>query len=189
MRWWMRSMSLTSPRAECSSKPTHASHPHDIKRRAEMTFDSIITLITLLIGGGGIGSILTWRYSRSKAQVEVDKEKQDYYQQLIDDLAKDREDRKRQNDELRAERDHYKNGRNELRDELEKLREEVRKLHDDRQKEREESQAKLMECDSKIARLSRKVDAMRPFLCTDLSCKKRNIVTIFDEEEKIDVEG
>lgn len=148
-----------------------------------MTFDSIITLITLLIGGGGIGSIITWRYSRSKLKVEVAKEKQDYYQQLIDDLAKDREDRKRQNDDLRAERDHYKQERNELRDELEKLREEVRKLHDDRQKEREESQERLMECDRKIARLSRKVDAMRPFLCTDPSCKKRQLLTIFDSED------
>lgn len=138
-----------------------------------MTLDTIITLITLLLGGGGIGSVITWRYTRGKAKVEVDKEKQDYYQQLIDDLAKDREDRKHQNDELRAERDHYKTERNELRDEVSKLREEM-------QKAREEAQKRELETDRKVARLSRKVDAMRPFLCADPSCKKRQLVTIFD---------
>ena len=146
-----------------------------------MTLDTIITLITLLLGGGGIGSVITWRYTRGKAKVEVDKEKQDYYQQLIDDLAKDREDRKHQNDELRAERDHYKTERNELRDEVSKLREEM-------QKAREEAQKRELETDRKVARLSRKVDAMRPFLCADPSCKKRQLVTIFDgnaEEEEV----
>jgi predicted RNase H-like nuclease (RuvC/YqgF family) len=146
-----------------------------------MTLDTIITLITLLLGGGGIGSVITWRYTRGKAKVEVDKEKQDYYQQLIDDLAKDREDRKHQNDELRAERDHYKTERNELRDEVNKLREEM-------QKAREEAQKRELNTDRKVARLSRKVDAMRPFLCADPSCKKRQLVTIFDgnaEKEEV----
>lgn len=187
------------------------SFPHEVnpklisfrlERNAEMNIETIISVISLLLGGGSLISIATWRYANRKAKAdadkadaeaeradaEADKERQAYYQTLISDLAADREDRKRQNDELRAERDHYKSERNELRDELEKLRKEVQKLHDDRQKEREESQTRLMECDRKIARLSRKVDAMRPFLCTDLSCKKRSIVTIFDDEEKTEGE-
>lgn len=152
-----------------------------------MNIETIISVISLLLGGGSLISIATWRYANRKAKAdadradaeaeradaEADKERQAYYQTLISDLAADREDRKRQNDELRAERDHYKQERNELRDEVNKLREEM-------QKAREEAQKRELETDRKMARLSRKVDAMRPFLCADSSCKRRQFVTIFD---------
>ena len=75
-----------------------------------------------LIFGGSIISIVTWRFARQKAaaeakeaeakakqaeaeakkvEAEAMKEKQDYYQQMADDLAKDRDYYKGERDEMR----------------------------------------------------------------------------------------
>ena len=55
----------------------------------EITFDSIIGILGLLLGGGTIGSIFTWRFQRKKAkaeatqaEVEAAKEKQEYYSEI-----------------------------------------------------------------------------------------------------------
>ena len=60
-------------------------------------FDSITNILSLLFGGSVI-SIVTWRYARRKAEAEAKqaeaeakKGDQDYYQQMIDDVAKDRD--------------------------------------------------------------------------------------------------
>ena len=73
----------------------------------EITLDAIISLIGLFLGGGG-GAFFTWRYMRRKAkaeaqQAEVDtaKDKQEYYQRMIDDVAKDRDYYKQERDEYR----------------------------------------------------------------------------------------
>ena len=147
----------------------------------EITLDTLISLAGLLLGGGG-GAFFTWRYMRRKAKAEAEqaetdaaKDKQDYYQQLLEDLKYDREDRKAQNDELRQERDHYKTERNELRDRIEKMDESVRTL-------KKSFLDREILTDRKIAQLGRKVEAMRPFLCGDLMCKKRQLVEILEKE-------
>ena len=146
----------------------------------EITLEAIISLIGLFVGGGG-GAFFTWRFMRRKAKAEAEqaeadakKEQQDYYQQLLKDLAEDREDRKHQNDELRAERDHYKNERNELRDQLGKLEGEMREW----KRKIEEERDGMMRT---ISRLGRKVDAMAPLMCGRLGCTNRLYVTVNDD--------
>lgn len=97
------------------------------------------------------------------------------YQQMLTDAKQDREDRKQQLAELRQERDRYKDERNELRDRFEKLEDSLRKM-------RSEYTIEKNETDRKIAQLGRKVEAMRPFLCGDLACKKRQLVALLDGE-------
>ena len=67
----------------------------------EITLDAIISLIGLFIGGGG-GAFFMWRYQRRKAKAEADKEEQGYYQQMMADIAKDRDYYKQERDEYRA---------------------------------------------------------------------------------------
>lgn len=147
----------------------------------EITLEAIISFIGLFVGGGA-GAFFTWKYQQKKAKAEAEqaetdaaKDKQDYYQQLLEDLKNDREDRKAQNDELRQERDHYKTERNELRDRIEKMDESVRTL-------KKSFLDREILTDRKIAQLGRKVEAMRPFLCGDLMCKKRQLVEILEKE-------
>lgn len=70
-------------------------------------FDSITNILSLLFGGSVI-SIVTWRFARRKAEAEAKqaeaeakKGDQDYYQQMIDDVAKDRDYYKKERDEYR----------------------------------------------------------------------------------------
>ena len=162
----------------------------------EITLESIISLIGLLLGGTGIGGFFYWRQSKRKAEaeaklaeaeaklkeaevekakIEAAKERQDYYQQLAKDLAEDREDRKRQNDELRQERDHYKNERNEYREQLSKLTDEFRDF-------RRKSEDDMDALKRTQARQGRMIEAMRPFMCGDLKCPNRQRVTTLDAE-------
>ena len=162
----------------------------------EITLEAIISLIGLLIGGTGLTGFFFWRQHKRKeeaeaklaeaeaklkeaevrkAEIEANKEQQDYYQQLAKDLAEDREDRKRQNDELRAERDHYKDERNESRDMLAKRDEEFRKF-------RIQTEEELDTLRRTQARQGRQIEAMRPFMCGDLKCPNRQRVTTLDTE-------
>lgn len=141
----------------------------------EITFDTIISLLGLFIGGGG-GAFFTWRYMRRKAKAEAQTEEvnmakavQDAYQQMLADKETDLEDRKKVITELREERDHYKNDRNELRDRVGKMEDTV------------------LELKREVARNGRMVEMMRPFLCYDLKCKKRQRVQI-SECEAADIE-
>ena len=127
----------------------------------EITFDTIISLLGLFIGGGG-GAFFTWRYMRRKAKAEAQTEEvnmakavQDAYQQMLADKESDLEDRKKVIAELREERDHYKNDRNELRDRVDKMENTV------------------LELKREVARNGRIVENMRPFICYDTKCKKR----------------
>lgn len=162
----------------------------------EITLEAIIGIISVLIGGTGIGGFFFWRQHKrkeeaeaklaeaeaklkeaevEKAKIEAKKEDQDYYQQLAKDIMEDREDRKRQNDELRAERDHYKNERDDYRNMLAKRDEEFRKF-------RETTEEQLDILRRTQARQGRMIEVMRPFMCGDLQCKMRQRVTTSDAE-------
>ena len=125
-----------------------------------------------LLFGGSLISVITWRFARQKAAAEAKeaeakakqaeaeakkaeaealKEKQDYYQQMAEDLAKDR--------------DYYKGERDEYRA--------VIKRSNERMDELERNQA----------RQGRMIEAMRPFLCADLSCKLRKRVVLSADED------
>jgi len=137
----------------------------------EITLEAIISFIGLFVGGGA-GAFFTWRYQRKKAKAEAEsaevdaaKELQDMYQQMLADAKTDREDRKAQIEELRHERDHYKQDRNELRERL------------------DDTDAKIRELQREVARNGRQIEMMRPFICTDLSCKLRKRGVISEDGE------
>ena len=138
----------------------------------EITLDSIIGILGLLFGGGAVGGIFTWRWQRAKAKAEA-KEKeaeaksaevdmaqkvQDTYQEMLEYKQKEVEDNHRLIAELREDRDHYKQGYVEMRNRQDKTEEMVRDLQ------------------MQVARNGRMVEAMRPFLCFDTKCKKRQRV-------------
>lgn len=159
----------------------------------EITFDTIASILGLLLGGGSIGTLLTWRYQRNKAkaeakQAEAEAEKTKYeamqanaqlikdiqgsYQQLAADLKANLDTQQQYNDEqkqyiaeLKEDRAHLREERNELRARQDKLEEQVRTLQFD------------------VARNSRVVAFMRPFLCGRDCCPDRQPVTISDTGE------
>ena len=114
----------------------------------EITIDTLINIATLLLGSSG-GAFFTWKWIRRKSPAEASqaenealKGKQDYYQQMMDDIAKDR--------------DYYKKERDCMRDTI--------KSYD----------ARIDDLERKVARNGRMVESLRPFICTDLSCKLRH---------------
>lgn len=138
----------------------------------EISLESIIALLGLLLGGGG-GAFFTWRWQRAKAKAEAvgadasaAKELQDVYQQLINDVKADRDEQKAYINELKEDRQHLRKDRDELRDRQDKLEEQVRTLQRD------------------VARNGRMVECMRPFLCgKSPECKDCVPVTISSEGE------
>ena len=130
----------------------------------EITVDTLISLAGLLLGGSG-GAFFMWKWQKRKAKAEAQTEEvnmakavQDTYQQMLEDKQKEVEDNHRLIDELRADRDHYRDGYIEMRNRLDKTDENVRGLQ------------------REVARYGRVVEGMRPFLCFDHKCKKRQRV-------------
>ena len=154
----------------------------------EITLDSIIGILGILLGGGA-GGFFTWRWQKARAKAEA-KEKeaeaksaevdmaqkvQDTYQQMLEDKQKEVDDNHRLISELREDRDHYKQDRNELRDQLDKLMKDFydfkRETEDERQKMK-----------SDIARNTRIAESSRPFMCgLAPDCAKCVPVIISDE--------
>lgn len=126
-----------------------------------------------LLFGGSLISLLTWRFARQKAAAEAKEaeahakqaeaeaekakaealmEKQNYYQQMADDMAKDR--------------DYYKQDRDETREKLDKLSRSVMDW-------KRETDQTIDDLRRKVARNGRQIEMMRPFMCGDMKCKKR----------------
>ena len=116
----------------------------------EITLEAIISFIGLFISGGA-GAFFTWKWQKRKAKAEAEKEEQGYYQQMMADIARDR--------------DYYKQERNEYRQTI--------KSYDER----------IDTLERAVARNGRMVEAMRPFMCADLSCKLRTRVVISEDGE------
>ncbi len=162
----------------------------------EITLEGIIALITLFVGGSGIGGILTWRWLKKKAKAEADqaaaeaKQKeaeakaaevelaqkiQDTYQEILEDKQKEVDDNHRLIAELREDRDHYKKGYVEMRDEVEKLSKDFYDFKRDTENERQKMK-------SDIARNTRIAESSRPFMCgLAPDCAKCVPVIISDE--------
>ena len=127
-----------------------------------MDINTIISIASLLLGGGGIGGFLTYRYTRRQAEAESEqaeanatKEVQDIYQQMIDDVKKDRDDQRSYIEELKADRQALRDERDQLRARLETLDAQVRDLQD------------------KMARTGRRIESLTPFLCGRIGCELR----------------
>ena len=162
----------------------------------EITLEGIVALITLFIGGSGIGGLVTWRWLKKKAKAEADqaaaeaKQKeaeakaaevelaqkiQDTYQEILEDKQKEVEDNHRLIAELREDRDHYKKGYVEMREEVDKLTKEFYDFKRDTMKEREKMK-------SDISRNTRIAESSRPFMCgLAPECHKCVPVIISDE--------
>ena len=130
----------------------------------EITIESIIGIMGLLLGGGS-GAFFTWRWQKRKAKAEAETEEvnmaqrvQDTYQEMLEDKQKEVQDNQRLIDDLRADREHYRKENNELRQRQDKTDDVVRDLQ------------------MQGARNGRMVEMMRPFLCFDIKCKKRQRV-------------
>ena len=137
----------------------------------DFTFDTILNIISL-IGGGGLGALFYWRYTRRKAKAEAEeaettaaKEMQDVYQQLIADVKADRDEQKAYIAELKEDRHHLRSERDELRQRIDQTDEKVRDLQ------------------AQVARNGRIVESLRPFLCGFLGCTNRTPVTISADGE------
>lgn len=129
-------------------------------------FENITNILSLLFGGSVI-SIVTWRFTRRKAEAEAKKaeaeaqqEKQNYYQQLVTDIASDR--------------DYYKQDRDEQRERLDKL---TRSMTDWKRITDET----IDDLRRQVSRNGRQLEAIRPFICADLKCKKRVRVVVSAE--------
>ena len=154
----------------------------------DISLESIISIAGLLFGGGGIGVILTWRYQRKKAKSEakqaeaeaekakfeamqanaqLTKEIQDSYQQLTADLKANLETQQQYNEEQKQYIKELKEDRQHLRQE-----------RDDLRKRQDKLEKAMRDLQFEVARNSRMVAFMRPFLCGRDGCAIRVPVTI-----------
>ena len=162
----------------------------------EITLEGIVALISLFIGGTGLGGLVTWRWLKKKAKAEADqaaaeaKQKeaeakaaevaiaqkiQDTYQEMLEDKQKEVEDNHRLISELRSDRDHYKKGYVEMRDEVDKLTKDFYDFKRDTMTEREKMRRD-------IDRNTRIAESSRPFMCgLAPDCAKCVPVIISDE--------
>ena len=166
----------------------------------EIPVESIISIVGLLFGGGGIGVFFTWRYQRKKAKAEAEqaeaeakqkeaeaekakyeaiqsaagatKEIQDSYQQLLADMKADREEQRSYAEEQKQYIRELKEDRQHLRRERDELRDRQDKLEED-----------VRSLQRDVARNGRMVEAMRPFLCGRSKCPDRTAVVVSPEGE------
>lgn len=155
------------------------------------SIDNILAIAGLLLGSGG-GAFFTWQYQKKKARAEAKaaeaeaekakyeamqanaqliKDIQSSYQQLAADLKANLDTQQEYNEEqkqyiaeLKEDRRHLREERDELRGRQDKLERTVRDLQ------------------YEVARNSRMVAFMRPFLCGREGCQQRMPVAISESE-------
>lgn len=158
-----------------------------------MSLEAIISIATILFGGGGIGALVTWRYQRKKAkaeakQAEAEAEKAKYeatqantqlikdiqssYQQLAEDLKHNLDTQQEYNEEQKQYIRELKEDRQHLREERDELRRRTEKNEED-----------IIALKRDVARNGRMVECMRPFLCGRENCAIRVPVTISAQGE------
>lgn len=145
-----------------------------------MDSSTILEICGIILGGGSvigfIVGLLTIKWQRLKAKAEAkgadaeaDMKRQDYYQEMMEDMQKDRERMKTIRDEqekyiseLKADREQLRNEKESLRKENDDLRLKINSLED---KQREQ--------DDKIAGLTRLYNALKPLMCSNVGCTHR----------------
>ena len=127
-------------------------------------FESITNILSLLFGGSLI-SIVTWKFARKKANAEALQAEAEA-KKAEAEAAKEKQDYYQQMmEDLSKDRDYYKGERDEYRAVIRRSNERMDQL--------ERNQA----------RQGRMIEAMRPFLCADLSCKLRKRVVLSADAE------
>ena len=156
-----------------------------------MEFTYIIELAGIVLGGGGlIGfgvgfATFKWMTLKAKseaktAEAEADIRRQDYYQEIIDDMEKDRVRMKNIRDEQEAYIAEIKADRKRLHEEKEALRIE----NSEYRKKILELEERQREQGDKIARLGRMYQALQPLVCSNIGCKDRqgDIMGLIDDD-------
>ena len=163
----------------------------------ELNIADILGLVSLLFGGGAIGGILTWKYTKSKAEAEAklaqaEAEKaevdtsqavadmmgtiQDGYQKMIEAQNNHMEEMKKYSEQQKAYISEQNNYIKELKDDRDDLRIERNKM----QKRLGQLNDELDDVKRTVARQGRQIEGMRPFLCADTKCKKRVLVAAWE---------
>lgn len=134
-----------------------------------MEISTIVEALGLMLGGSGIGCLFTINYARKKAlgearsaENEATKAVQDVYQELVEDVKRDREDQRTYIAELKEDRNHLRSDRDELRKENLKMRKATKQLQEDFQEMKRE-----------VARQGRKLGEVSPFICSRMGCSDR----------------
>lgn len=140
-------------------------------------FDSITNVLSLIFGGSLI-SIVTWKFARMKAaaeakQAEAEAKRAEAEAKKAEaEAMKEKQDYYQQMaDDMAKDRDYYKQERNEYRQTI--------KSYDER----------IDSLERAVARNGRMVEAMRPFMCADLSCKLRRRVVLSPEGNVEETDG
>lgn len=123
-----------------------------------------------LLFGGSLISIVTWKFARQKAAAEAKEAEAKAKQAEAEAKKAEAEAMKEKQDyyqqmaeDMAKDRDYYKQERDEYRQTI--------KSYDER----------IDSLERAVARNGRMVEAMRPFMCADLSCKLRKRVVISEE--------
>ena len=123
---------------------------------------TILELLGMLIGTGGIAAwgTLKWERMRARgeartAENEATKSVQDVYQEMVADVKEDRAEQKEYIKELKLDRAHLREERDEMRKRLGETEENMR----------------IQE--RQIARLGSRIDSLTPLICTLTGCKQR----------------
>lgn len=127
-------------------------------------FDSITNILSLLFGGSLI-SIITWKFARRKADAEAKKAEAEAKQAEAEAAEAKQDYYQQMMEDLAKDRDYYKQERDEYRHTI--------KSYDER----------IDGLERAVARNGRMVEAMRPFMCADLSCKLRKRVVVSEDGE------
>lgn len=142
----------------------------------EIDLVTISEILGLMLGGCGIGSLFTIKYARMQArgearsaENEATKAVQDVYQEMVEDVKKDREEQKAYILELKEDRNHLRQDRDELKKENENLRKTTIDLQDAIQDVKREQ-----------ARQGRKLEVITPFICSRTECTERIRASIKD---------
>lgn len=159
----------------------------------EISLETIISIVTILLGGGGIGAIIGWRSQKKKAQAEARqaeaeaektrieatqantqliKDIQSSYQQLAEDLKHNLDTQQEYNEEQKQYIRELKEDRQHLREERDELRRRTEKNEED-----------IIALKRDVARNGRMVECMRPFLCGREGCAIRVPVIISAQGE------
>lgn len=124
---------------------------------AELT-DHIFQLIGCLVSAaasGGLTWIATLKFVRRQANADAMKSVQDVYQELVEDIKKDREELR---DETKTLHDSYEEKTRELGESVKRITELEKRVATNKRK---------------IAAQDEQIQAMSPLVCTVLSCPNR----------------
>ena len=154
----------------------------------EITLEAIISFIGLFLSGGA-GAFFTWKWQKRKAKAEAEKEEaeaknaamdaaknmQEAYEKMFENVNKYLDDATIKVDGMRKERDYYQHRMEETQEKFDKFN---RMVMDWKQS----TDDTIDDLKRKVARNGRQIEAMRPFMCSDLKCPNRQRVTTLDAE-------